>query len=197
MATEYDPVRPRPPLSGQETDLDRVRGLFETASSRYLYSPIPWFSWAVILPGAALLTPAVQEASGPLAVLLLWSVAILVGGAVEGLVLRGARSQDRQSDLARWVLRGQGNLSLVAVILTVGLALRGVYEFLPGVWLLLIGHSFFAVGGLASTALRRSGLLYQLGGLISLVPAWDSLAAFAVTTAFANLTLGLSLLRRS
>ena len=63
--------------------------------------------------------------------------------------------------------------------------------------LLLIGHSFFAIGGLAASALKRGGLLYQVGGVISLLPWFGSLTVFAVTTALANSTIAVSLwLRR-
>ena len=97
------------------------------------------------------------------------------------------------SDITRWVFRGQGNLSLIAIVLTAALAWQRMYEFLPAVWLLLIGHSFFAIGGLAATALKRGGLLYQVGGVISLLPWFGSLTVFAVTTAIANLTIAVSL----
>ncbi len=201
MASEYDPLRLRPPLSGDPSDLARVEELFQGASSRYLHSPWPWFSWAVILPMAAWLTARVATGAGPLAVLFLWSAAILLGGAVEGVVLARARRRaeaagvGKPSELARWVFRSQGNVSVLAVVLTAALALRGVYQFLPGVWLLLIGHSLFSIGGLASPALRRAGLLYQVGGALSLLPFWNGLIVFAVTTALANASVGWALVR--
>ena len=96
--------------------------------------------------------------------------------------MRRARKSAVRSEISRWVFRAQGNLSLIAIALTVVVVFNGAFRYLPGIWLLLIGHSFFAVGGLASNALRRSGLLYQAGGAVSLLPWLDSLAVFAVTT---------------
>lgn len=198
MPSEYDPLRPRTLLSADASDLDKARSLFARASSGYLKSPVPWLAWAIILPGTALLTPHVEAAvdTGPLAVLFLWSVAILVGGAVEGLAMRRSRKNAPRSEISSWVFKAQGNLSLIAIALTVVVVVNGVYRYLPGIWLLLIGHSFFAIGGLASNALRRSGLIYQAGGTISLLPWLDSLTVFAVTTAIANLSVAIALLRR-
>jgi len=193
--SEYDPLRPRPPLTSEASDLETVQNLFGRASSGYLRSPWPWIGWALVLPAAALVTPRVAATAGPLAVLLLWSVAIVLGGAVEGLALRRGRRERPSSDLTRWVFRGQGNLSLIAVALTGALALQGLYQYLGAVWLLLIGHSFYAVGGLASRALRRGGLLYQVGGVVSLFSRFESLAVFAVTTAIANSVIALELWR--
>lgn len=193
MASEYDPLRPRPPLSGGASDLDSVQALFSRAAAGYLHSPWPWLCWALVLPGAALLTADVASAGGPLAVLLLWSVVILLAGAVEAVSMWRSRKSVVPSDITHWVFRGQGNLSLIAIVLTAALAWQRAYDFLPAVWLLLIGHSFFAVGGLASSALKRGGLLYQAGGILSLLPWFDSLTVFAATTALANATIAASL----
>ncbi|MFQ5525752.1 MAG: hypothetical protein ACE5GX_05770 [Thermoanaerobaculia bacterium] len=197
MPSEYDPLRPRKLLSAEASDLDKVKSQFAEASSGYLRSPVPWLAWAIILPGTALLTPHVAAAvgAGSMAVLFMWSVAILIGGAVEGLAMRGARKKAARSEISGWVFRAQGNLSLIAIALTVVVVVNGAFRYIPGIWLLLIGHSFYAVGGLASNALRRSGLIYQLGGVISLLPWLDSLTVFAVTTAVANLAVAVALLR--
>ncbi len=176
--------------------MDKVQELFSHAASGYVSSPWPWVCWAFVLPAAALMTPTVATAVGPVAVLLLWSVAILLAGAVEALSMRRARKGVTPSDITRWVFRGQGNLSLIAIVLTLALGWQRMYEFLPAVWLLLIGHSFFSIGGLAASALKRGGLLYQVGGVISLLPWFESLIVFAVTTAVANATIALSLLLR-
>lgn len=193
MASEYDPLRAREPLSSGGSDLDRVRTLFARASSGYLRSPWPWLCWALVLPVAALETRAVAQAGGPIAVLLLWSLVILVAGAVEGISMWRSRKTAVASDITRWVFKAQGNLSLIAIVLTAALAWQQAYDLLPGIWLLLIGHSFFSVGSLAAKALRRGGLLYQLGGAVSLLPGLDSLVAFAATTAVANGVIAVSL----
>lgn len=193
--SEYDPVRPRQPLSSEGSDLEIVQDLFGQASSGYLKSPWPWLAWAVVLPTTALITPAVAAAAGPPEVLLLWSLAIVIGGVVEGLALRRSKGSRSGSDLTRWVFRAQGNLSLIAVTLTAVLVFQELYRFVPAVWLLLIGHSFFAIGGLASQTLRRGGLIYQAGGLLSMYPRFDSLMVFALTTALANAMIAVSLWR--
>ena len=186
MPSEYDPLRPRRPLSGEASDLDRVQALFSAAARGYLKSPWPWLCWAIVLPATATVTSDVAAAGGPLAVLILWSVAILLAGAVEGITMWRSRGAAVASDITRWVFRGQGNLSLVAVVLTAALAWQGRYELLPGVWLLLVGHSLFTVGGLAAKPLERGGLLYQFGGVCCLLPWFGSLTVFAITTAVAN-----------
>lgn len=196
MPSEYDPLPPRPPLSRGASDLDTVQALFSRAAAGYLHSPWPWLCWALVLPTAALMTAEIAAAGGPLAVLLLWSAAILVAGAVEAATMWRSREAVVPSDITRWVFRGQGNLSLIAIVLTAAMAWQGMYEFLPAVWLLLIGHSFFAIGGLAATALKRGGLLYQLGGVMSLLPWFGSLTVFALTTALANGAIAVSLWRR-
>ena len=106
-----------------------------------------------------------------------------------------ARKRASHSEISGWVFKAQGNISLIAIALTVVVMVNEAYRYLPGVWLLLIGHSFFAMGGLASPALRRSGLLYQAGGLIALLPWLDSLIVFAVTTAAANLAVAVAMVR--
>jgi hypothetical protein len=126
----------------------------------------------------------------------LWSVAILVGGLVEwGAAMRHGGSGGA-GGLARWVLRGQGNLSLVAMALSLALFWEGLVWLLPAVWLLLLGHSFFFVGGLTFKPLKVSGLLYQAGGLVALWPAGHPLLVFAVTTLVANLWMAWSVARR-
>lgn len=193
MSSEYDPLRPRQPLSGQPTDLDQVQRIFSRAATGYLNSPWPWLCWALVLPAAALGTPEVAASGGPLAVLLLWSVAILAAGAVEGITMWRSRRRVEASDVTRWVFRGQGNLSLIAVVLTGALAWQEMYGLLPGVWLLLIGHSLFSVGGLAARPLERGGLLYQVGGVLCLIPSLPGLQVFAATTAIANAVIAVSL----
>ncbi|MDX1503478.1 MAG: hypothetical protein R3325_14050 [Thermoanaerobaculia bacterium] len=117
---------------------------------------------------------------------------------MEILSLREALGRRPVGRLARWVFRAQGNVSLVAVALSVALALRapGLAPLLAGIWLLLLGHSLFALGGLAYRPLRTTGLLYQAGGLAALWPAFDPLVVFAIATAAGNLYMGASLWRR-
>lgn len=101
---------------------------------------------------------------------------------IEGaLILRGSAVTER-TPLAGWVLRTQGNLSLVAVALSALLLGLGRAEFLPALWLLLIGHSFYAVGKLSFLPLRTAGALLQIGGIVALVPPVDGLLAFAACT---------------
>jgi hypothetical protein len=128
-------------------------------------------------------------------VTILWSVAILIGGAIEGLtILRQQRHRGR-SRLGAWAMRAQGNLSLVAVALSgLVLWLDGA-RFLPGIWLLLLGHNFFALGGLAFPPMRLAGLFYQAGGLAALVPGSRPLWAMAAATALGNGWIGWGVLR--
>ncbi len=200
--SEYDPLfgSADPP---QDEDLELVREAFARASRPYLYSPWPWAAWAVVLAAAAQVTPLVFRRFAAPGVLMLWSLAILAGGAAELIAIRRRRREQPGSTLARWVFRAQGNLSLVGVALSAALLVRSfsLADLLPGLWLLLLGHSFFAQGGLAFLPLRRAGLLYQLGGLISLVlaltPRGGELTAFAVSVVVANLSVAWALARRT
>lgn len=194
MSSEYESFglfSRRPPDDPEE--LERVRERFRAAGRPYLSSPVPWIVWALALPAAALATPRVAGLWGTPGVLLLWSTAILVAGGVEATHLRRAGAGG--SPIASWALRVQGNLSLIAVALSVPLVLRGLLAALPGLWLLVLGHSFYALGGLSYRALARFGLTYQLGGVAALLALDASLPIFAATTFVANLGLALAVRR--
>ncbi len=174
-----------------------ARSAFQRASRAYLASPLPWIAWAVVLPSAALATPRAFALGREAGVILAWSVAILLGGACEGAALLVARRTARGGPLGAWAMRVQGNLSLVAVVLSALLVWLDAAAALPGLWLLLLGHSFFALGGLSLSALRTTGILYQLGGLAALVPGAPTLAIFAAATAAGNLWVAFGIARRS
>lgn len=190
MPSEYDDFFA--PATGED-DLEPVRERFRSASRPFLSSPWPWLAWAVLLPGLALATPAVLRAFGPAGVLFAWSAAILIGGAAEMLAIR--RAGARGSPLATWAFRVQGNLSVVAVLLSILLLWQDTAWALPGLWLLLLGHSFYMLGGLTFLSLRLCGLLYQLGGVVALWPYGSPLLAFAVATAAGNLWMAVAVWR--
>src|SRR5574339_1015547 len=83
----------------------------------------------------------------------------------------------------------QGNLSLVLVV-------AAAARLLPAVWLLLLGHSLFVLGGLALPAMRAGGIVYQVGGVAALVPGVPPLAAFAAATALGNLWIAVGVARQ-
>ncbi len=192
--SEYDPIGSSLRRPEASADLEEVRRRFESASRPFLSSPLPWLVWAVVLPCAALLTPETFDRFQERGTLLLWSSAILVGGIAEGLVMR-SRQIASSSTLARWAFRGQANLSLVGVALSWLFVFVGRAEYLPALWLLLLGHSLVLLGGLAHRALRRAGWIYQLGGFASLLPGVPVLVAFAVATAAGNLVVAVSIRR--
>lgn len=172
-----------------------MRRAFRAAASPYLSAPLPWFAWGVILPAAALATPLASAFAREAGVTILWSVAILVGGAIEGVtILRQSRHRDRSS-LGAWAMRAQGNLSLVAVALSGLLLWMDGARFLPGLWLLLLGHNFFTLGGLAFPPMRIAGILYQAGGVAALVPGSQPLWAMATATALGNVWIGWGIVR--
>lgn len=193
MPSEYDPLFT--PTRTAEDDLEPVREHFRAASRPFLCSPWPWVAWAAILPAAALATPAVLAAGGFAFGLFLWSGAILLGGAVEMVGLFRARTATGSTPLASWVLSIQGNVSLVAVALSLFLLWQDLASALPGVWLLLLGHSFYMVGGLAFPPFRTCGLIYQLGGAAALWPDGQPLLAFAVATFVGNLWMAVGVWR--
>ena len=98
--------------------------------------------------------------------------------------------------LASWAFGIQGNLSLVSIALSFFLLWIDQAWALPGLWLLLLGHSFVTLGGLAFRPLRQAGLLYQIGGVAALWPRGAPLLVLAVTTCAANLWMALAVSRR-
>jgi hypothetical protein len=193
MPSEYDPLFTSSRTA--EDDLEPVREHFRAASRPFLRFPWSWLAWAVILPAAALATPAALSAGGFAFGLFLWSGAILLGGAVEMVGLLRARAATGSTPLASWVLSIQGNVSLVAVVLSAFLLWQGLAWTLPGVWLLLLGHSFYMLGGLAFPPFRTCGLIYQLGGAAALWPDLPSLPIFAAATFVGNLWMAVGVWR--
>ncbi|MES1245424.1 MAG: hypothetical protein ABUT39_27720 [Acidobacteriota bacterium] len=193
--TEYDALFQ--PARTAEDDLELVREHFHRASRPFLRSPWSWFGWSVFLPIGALATPLAFQIAGPAAVLFLWSVVILLGGAVEIVNVRraGGGFGSGASTLASWVLSVQGNLSFVALALSALLVWGDMAWALPGLWLLLLGHSFYMLGGLAFPPFRTCGRIYQLGGLAALWPGGLPLLAFAAATFAGNLWMGISIWR--
>jgi hypothetical protein len=186
MASEYEPIgRLAGPMDDE--DLRQARQLFDRAARPYLSQPWSWVAWALVLPAAALLTPGALRAAGPSGVLLLWSAAILCAGAVELLQIVRGRRRAAPTALAAWVLRLQGNLSLVGLALSMLLVWQELYWALPGLWLLLIGHSLYGLGGLSTQSLRAPGLFLQASGLVALWPHDRPLEAFAVAAFVGNL----------
>jgi hypothetical protein len=188
MGSEYDPLFGRSDAPRVD-DLDAVRALFARAAGPFTRSPWSWWTWAVLLPAVAILTRPLLDRYGPPGAVIGWCSAILVGGAVEMWVVRAAAGEQRTT-LATWVLRSQANLSFVAVALSGLLIWLDRFEALPGVWLLVLGHSFLVLGGLAFRPFRRAGWIYQLAGLGALWPGQNGLLWFAVATGVGNLALG-------
>ena len=195
MKSEYDPFLAPSRVRHESSNLDAARGLFGEASRPYLTSPLPWVAWAAILPAAALLTSAAARRFGWTGVLLLWSFAILVGGAVELGALRRRAAETVSTPLASWAFGVQGNLSLVAIALSFLLIWIEQAWALPGLWLILLGHSLVTIGGLAFLPMRQTGLLYQIGGAAALWPRGEPLLVLAVTTCVANLWMAWSISR--
>jgi hypothetical protein len=199
MPSEYDPLfeRASPAAEGDpDDDLDVVRARFAAASRPYLSSPWPWLAWAAALPAAALATPAVYARGGPAAVLFTWSAAILLAGGVEVAGhLRSRREGRGGTALAGWALSVQGNLSLVALVLSALLLWQGLAWALPGLWLLLLGHSLWLLGGLGLPPFRACGLLYQGAGVVALWPGAPVLEVLAAATAAGNLWIAWALWR--
>lgn len=192
-SSEYEPLFPR----GDEgpDDLTPVRERFAAASRPFLSSPYTWFAWAVLLPAVALATPTLLQRFGPSGTLIAWSLAILAGGAVEMVNIRRSRRGGERGTLASWVLSVQGNLSLVALALSVLLVWLDLARVLPALWLLLLGHSFYMLGGLAFSPMKICGLIYQAGGAVALWPGFDPFVVFAAASAAGNLWMGVGVWR--
>lgn len=196
--SEYDPVfsstDPRDPEDPRASDdLERARDLFRGAARPYLRQPLVWWCWGLVLPLTAALHGPALARFGLRGVILLWSLAILAGGAVEMAAIfraRGRGHRTRSTPLVGWTFRIQGNLSVVGLALSALLIWQGLAWALPGLWLLLVGHSFYLLGGLAFQPLRLYGLLLQAGGLAALWPGTSPLMVFAGVTGAGNLWLG-------
>ncbi|MCZ6508188.1 MAG: hypothetical protein O7A04_09125 [Acidobacteria bacterium] len=189
MGSEYDPVFG--PTEANVDDLEDVRTLFARASSPFTRSPWSWWTWAVVLPIVALATRPLLARYGPSAPVVAWCSGIILAGVVEMWVVRSGAGRGRTT-LAVWVLRSQANLSFVGVVISAALIGFGRAGALPGVWLLILGHSFLLLGGLAFRPFRRAGWIYQLAGLGALLPGQDGLVWFAAATALGNLSIGLA-----
>lgn len=199
MRSEYDPIGGDTSPAG-EADLALVQEKFAAASRPYLSSPLGWLAWACLLPAAALLTPTALRRAGPAGILFLWSGAILVGGLVEMVPLLAGGGRRRvgraaRTPLATWALRAQGNLSAVGAALSAIFVWQDQAALLPALWLLLLGHSFYVLGGLAFRPMRTCGLFYQAAGLLALWPRAAPLTVFAAATALGNLGLAWSVRR--
>ena len=188
MGSEYEPLFRR---KAAVDDLEAVRRIFAGAAAPFTRSPWSWAAWAVLLPLAALATPEVLARYGPFVVVIVWCSVIILGGIVETWVLRWGAAAERTT-VAGWVMRSQANLSFVAVAISAVLIWFQQAALLPGVWLLVLGHSFLVLGGLAFKPFRRAGWIYQVAGLGALWPTQDGLLWFAVATALGNLTIALS-----
>ena len=197
MSSDYDPFLAPATRRFESSNLEAARELFADASRPYLSSPLPWVSWALILPAAALATESAARAFDWIGVLLLWSVAILLGGALELIAIRRRSAETVSTALASWAFGVQGNLSLVAIALSFFLLWVDRAWALPALWLLLLGHSFYTLGGLSFPALRHAGLMYQVGGVAALWPRGEPLIVLAVTTLVANLWMASAIHRRS
>lgn len=197
MSSEYDPFLAPARRRFESSNLEAARALFADASRPYLASALPWASWAVILPATAIATEAIARAFDWIGVLLLWSLAILLGGAFELIAIRRRSVETVSTALASWAFGVQGNLSLVAIALSFFLLWVERAWALPGLWLLLLGHSFYTLGGLSLAALRQAGLIYQVGGVAALWPRGEPLMVLAVTTLLANAWMAFAIARRS
>jgi len=193
MPSEYDPLFRSSP--SPIDDLEPVKAQFRAASGPYLRSPWSWWTWALILPATALSTTPIFRRFGPPGVLFAWSAAILLGGAIEIVAIRRSGQGMGSTPLAGWVLRLQGNLSLVALVLSLFLLWQDLAWAIPGVWLLILGHSFYVLGGIAFEPFRPYGVLYQVAGLAALWPNGAPFAVFAAATALGNLWMGYAVWR--
>jgi hypothetical protein len=196
MTSEYDPFLAPARARFESSNLETAQKLFDQASRPYPASPLPWLAWAIILPAAALATSAIVRAYDWVGVLLLWSIAILLGGVFELAAIRRSSREIVSTPLASWAFGVQGNLSLVTIALSFFLLWVESAWALPGLWLLLLGHSFVTLGGLAFPPLRTAGLVYQIGGVAALWPRGEPLLVLAATTLGANLWMAAAVRRR-
>ena len=194
MSSEYDPLFPQG--RSDKEDFAPIRELFTAASRPYLRSPWSWLAWALILPAAALATTIAFRRFGPAGILFTWSGAILLGGAIEMTGIWRSGRTAGTAPLASWAFRAQGNLSLVALVLSVAAIWQDLPWALPGIWLLLLGHSFYILGGLSFEPFRLYGLIYQAGGIAALAYGQRALPIFALVTLVGNLWMAWSVWRR-
>ena len=135
-----------------------------------------------------------------LALILLWvAVAVAAIGLDIALTVRLARKHGRSpwSRIAQLAAYAVGPSILVALILTIALGSRGLWEPLPAVWMMLYGIAIWMASILSTRAPGVLGLVFIAAGAVTLFwAAHVALIMVALTFGLAHIIYGIYLLKR-
>jgi hypothetical protein len=145
---------------------------------------------------------AVSEMSSArrLALILLWAVVAAAAIGLDILLtvrLAHKRGRSPWSRLAQLAAYAMGPSILVALILTIALGSRGLWEPVPTVWMMLYGTAIWMASILSTRAPGVLGLVFVAAGAITLFwAARVALIMMALTFGLAHVIYGIYLLRR-
>jgi hypothetical protein len=157
-------------------DLSFIRRTMEHASA---FTAVP--GWGGVAMGATALIAAVLAGQSPgvqqrlAAWLVAAVVALLIGGWAMALKARRAGTTIFSYSGRRFVLSFLPPL-LVGALLTAALSRAGLYEALPGTWLLLYGAGVVTGGAFSIRAVPIMGICFVALGVVALFgpPAWGN-----------------------
>jgi hypothetical protein len=191
----------RPPAEHLHTramdDLSFIRQTMERATA---FTAVP--GWGGVAMGATALVAALLASRGVTAAdwLIPWLVAsvvaLLIGGWALAMKARRADSAALSYSGRRFVLSFLPPL-VVGALLTVVLARAGLYQALPGTWLLLYGTGVVTGGAFSVRAVPIMGICFMLLGLVALFgpPGWGN-ALMAAGFGGLHIVFGLLIARR-
>jgi hypothetical protein len=168
---------PRAPDSIQAHALDHLRFIRETMERAGAFTAVSGSGQVVVgLVGLAASVAAARQSS-PLASLAVWLAAAAVGVAVaSATMLRKARQAGVPllSGPGRKFAFGFLPALLSGALLTAAFARAGLFDWLPGVWLLLFGAGVVAGGQASVRVVPVMGACFMALGAcaLALPPAW-------------------------
>ncbi len=158
-------------------DLQYIRKAIETSGS---FTSVPGLG-AILIGFSALATAwLASQFSTPTERLQLW-VAEAALAATLGLIctIKKARrdGRDLRHPVSRRFLLSLAPPLLAAAVLTVALARSGVFEELPGLWLLLYGTGVLTAGAFSIRAVPLMGICFMALGVLTLMlsPHWNQI----------------------
>ncbi|MDQ3138491.1 MAG: hypothetical protein M3Q93_13015 [Gemmatimonadota bacterium] len=194
------PVRPPDDPALHDRAMDNLRFIRQTMERATAFTAVPGWG-GVGMGGLALLAAAVAETRlTPAEWLVTWLAtavaALTLGGWTMAAKARRAGTTVFSYSGRRFVLSYVPPL-LVGALLTGALARAGLYQALPGTWLLLYGTGLATGGAFSVRVVPLMGLCFMVVGAIALFgsPAWGN-ALMAAGFGGLHIVFGLIIARR-